>query len=294
MKTVCVGENLVDTYITENGETAVPGGAPLNVACYLSSMGFDSYIITSVSTDKYGEKILNTIEKYGVKKDMIVYSELPSSKSVVTINSTGDRSFRFEKEGTAGFTVSKEDIDKEKLKGVSLVHFCTVSLFNEKMREATEKVLSEAVSDGAIISYDLNIRNGLFDSEKKQKETALEFLKYADMIKLTDEELEFITGTENTEEALKTVFKYASNAKVVFLTLGENGSYAYSRNLESAYQPAEKIQAVDTLGAGDMFSASCIKYILGNGFKENAKGYSDCLKTASINASEICLKKGAL
>lgn len=294
MKTVCIGENLVDTYVAENGETAVPGGAPLNVACYLSSMGLESHIITSVSGDKYGEKILDTINRYGVQKDMITYSDAPSSKSVVTVNSGGDRSFRFEKEDTAGFTFDPEKIHEDKLNNIMLLHFCTVSLFDKKMRESTVKAIKIVKEYGALVSYDLNIRHGLFDSEKEQKDTVLEFLGYADIVKLTDEELKFVTNTDNTEEALKTIFSHALNAKVVFLTLGEKGSYAYTRNLESVFCDAEKIEALDTTGAGDMFSASCIKYILCNGFRNKTEEYKDCLKMASTNAAGICMKKGAL
>lgn len=294
MKTICIGENLVDTYIENKEETFCVGGAPLNVAVNLARSNNDSYFISKVSNDLYGKSIIDTLKDNGVKLDYIVTTdEYKSTKSIVTIIN-GDRSFSFDRDNTADIMLSPDDIEDAYFEGAKLIHFCSVGLVDSPSKKAHKKALEIAKEKGLIISFDVNLRINLYPSIKDCTNTVLRFMKYPNIVKLTDEELYVILGAKTTEQGVKILFNAYSNIDIVFITLGDGGAICFDRDGNSIKVEAKKIDPIDTTGAGDMFCACYINYVLNNGLKKSSKDYENCLNDAMEKCSKVCLQKGAI
>jgi len=295
MKTICIGENLVDIYKSKEGTLVQVGGAPLNVACYLSQLGNDSYMISRISEDGYGKKILNVIEKYGVKKDYLqIDKENQSTRAIVEIDSTGDRKFTFERNNTAEFQLDEKEINVEYFKDAKVFHYCSVGLVDSPSKIAHIKALNLAKESGMLISFDVNLRLNLYGSNEECKNTVLSFLEYADIAKMTDEEIKFLFSIDKLSDCANKVFEEYSNIKLLFITMGEKGSCVFDRDGNSIFNEAKIINCVDTTGAGDCFSACCIDYIGNNGFSKVATDYVKCLEFATEECAKVCMKKGAL
>ncbi len=259
-----IGEALIDFTPVETGKGISEvkgfephvGGAPANVLGAFTCLGGESSMITKLGDDPFGDKIQNLFEEYHIDTTHVVRtSEANTSLAFVALKEDGNREFSFYRKPGADMLFSVDDVDGSWFDDAFGLHFCSVSLGDFPMKEAHEKAINEAKKRGALISFDPNIRFNLWESREALKEAIVEFLKYADLVKISDEELEFITGCTDPDEAAKKLFDEYEGLGLIVYTEGKNGQRAYTRNA-SAKDSTANHHAVDTTGAGDGFIGS--------------------------------------
>lgn len=266
-KLVAIGEALIDFIPTEKGCSLgevdtfhpVTGGAPANVCGAYTKLGGISNMITQLGDDAFGDKIEKDLKGFGINTEHILRTDKANTcLAFVSLMEDGNREFSFYRKPSADMLLKEEDIDPKWFEDSFALHFCSVSLGEYPMKYAHKKAIEYAKKAGALISFDPNIRLPLWDNHEALKKTVLEFLPYADILKISDEELEFITGYKTVEEAKEVLFQ--GNVKLVIFTKGADGAEVYTKNIK-AVSEGKKVKAVDTTGAGDAFIGSFLYQI---------------------------------
>ena len=263
-KLLAIGEALID-FIPRN--TGVPikqvesfkpavGGAPANVCGAFTKLGGESKLITQLGNDPFGDKIVDEFEYYGIGCEYVSrINDANTSLGFVALKDDGNREFSFYRKPGADMLLKPETIKEDWFKDAFALHFCSVSIGDFPMKDAHEKAIEYAANSGAIISFDPNVRLALWDDIDLLRKRINEFIPKADIVKISDEELEFITGKDSIEDALPQLF--TGRVKLVIYTKGSEGAEAYTKSV-SASAPAEKVNAIDTTGAGDAFIGSLL------------------------------------
>lgn len=261
-KLVAIGEALIDFIPTEKGCSLgevdtfhpVTGGAPANVCGAYTKLGGTSEMITQLGKDAFGDKIEKDLNYFGIHTEHILRTEkVNTCLAFVSLREDGNREFSFYRKPSADMLLQKESIQQKWFEDSFALHFCSVSLGEYPMKYAHKTAIEYAQKAGAMISFDPNIRLPLWDDHEALKKTVLEFLPYADILKISDEELEFITGYQTVEEAKDILFQ--GNVKLVLFTKGADGAEVYTQKIK-AVSEGKKVKAVDTTGAGDAFIGS--------------------------------------
>lgn len=259
---IAIGEALIDfipnksgcEFYEVTGFAPAVGGAPANVCGAFSKLGGNSRLITQLGDDPFGYKIKRYLEQAGIDTSCICNTdEANTALAFVSLAKDGNRTFSFYRKPSADMMLRAEQIKPEWFDSSFALHFCSVSLGDFPMRDAHIKAIEYAKSSGALISFDPNLRFQLWSSREELKKAVQHFLPMADILKISDEELEFITGETHIEKALPDLFK--SGIKLVIYTCGSGGAYAFTKNAK-AFSPSAKVKAVDTTGAGDGFIGS--------------------------------------
>lgn len=281
MKTLCaIGEALIDFIPQTKGQRLkdvqefkrVAGGAPANVAASVAKLGGHAKFLTKLSNDAFGDYILESMQACHIDTSAIVRTDdYDTSLAFVSLAEDGNRDFKFFRKTAADLQYCKEDIPASIVTDCGFVHFCSVSLVESPMRYAHIAVLDQAKAEGVPICFDPNLRLSLWNDDEGLKKTVLEFMPYADVLKLSDEELEFITGKTRIEDALDELFQYG--CQMILYTLGKDGVNLYLRDGRTLHAPGCRVCVKDTTGAGDSFIGSFLYCLLQN---PNALlGYSD-------------------
>lgn len=269
-----IGEALIDFIPSETGcdfgnvKSFSPkvGGAPANVLGAFAKLGGKTQLITQLGNDPFGDKIVNELAGFNIGLDNVLLTDRANTAlAFVSLANDGNRTFSFYRNPSADMLYNAENIREEMFEDCYALHFCSVSLGNFPMKEAHEKAIELAKKQGAIISFDPNIRFPLWNDKRKLKEAIDEFLSSSDIIKISDEEIEFITGTNDIEKGSKMLLE---NAKIVLCTCGAEGAYAFTKNA-GVYVPSKKVKAVDTTGAGDAFNGSFLYNLYRNGYERD-------------------------
>lgn len=254
---VALGELLVDfTYSgkSENGMRLFeqnPGGAPANVLCALSNLGMRTAFIGKVGADMHGEFLRAVLTEKGVDTSgLITSNDTFTTLAFVELSDSGERRFSFARKPGADTCLSKEELNPALLQAGKIFHFGSLSLTDEPVRSATLEAVRAAKQAGAIISYDPNYRAPLWKSESEAVEKMRSVLSLVDVIKISDEEIGLITGTDSKEQA--AAFLMEQGVSCVVITLGKNGAYAKNKT-GSAQVGVPNTPVVDTTGAGDAF-----------------------------------------
>lgn len=263
-KLLAIGEALIDMIPSNTGRimnvnSFIPkvGGAPLNVCGAYTKLGDFSNIITMLGNDPFGDKIVAELKEYGIGVDYIRRTnKANTSLAFVTLDENGNRDFSFYRNPGADMLMSENDIDKTWFSDAFALHFCSVSLGDFPMRKAHNKAIKYAKENGLIVSFDPNVRLPLFDDHEYLKNVIHEYIQYADILKISDEEVEFIFGNKDIEENLDYLFD--QGVKLLVYTSGKDGAVAYTKNVV-AHSKGIKVNAVDTTGAGDGF-IGCLLY----------------------------------
>jgi fructokinase len=256
MKTgvISLGEALIDFIPLDENNTTYqksPGGAPANVAVGVARLGAQSTFVGKVGDDVLGRFLKETLDGYGVTTNRMLFTQDAKTGVVfVTNGEDGERSFEFYINPSADRFLSAAELVKEDFTSHKILHFGSISMISSPAKEATEAAVQLAKGNGMYVSYDPNLRLGLWDSEEQAKETIISMLHHADMLKLSEEELEFITGEKDIQAGVEKLKSY--KIPLILITLGAEGSYVYTVN-GSAHVPAMKVKAIDTTGAGDAF-----------------------------------------
>lgn len=263
-KLLAIGEALIDMIPSNTGRimdvnnfTPKVGGAPLNVCGAYTKLGGSSNIITMLGKDPFGDKIVNELIGFGINIDYVKRTNAANtSLAFVALDENANREFSFYRNMGADMLMSEDDVDKNWFMDAYALHFCSVSLGNFPMRRAHNKAIKYAKENGLIVSFDPNVRLPLFDDHEYLKNVIHEYIQYADILKISDEEVEFIFGNKDIEENLDYIFD--QGVKLLVFTSGKDGAVAYTKNVV-ANSKGIKVNAVDTTGAGDGF-IGCLLY----------------------------------
>lgn len=270
-KLVAIGEALIDFIPTEKGCSLgevdtfhpVTGGAPANVCGAYTKLGGTSEMITQLGNDAFGDKIEKDLKGFGIQTEHIIRTdEANTCLAFVSLMEDGNREFSFYRKPSADMLLQKQDINEKWFENSFALHFCSVSLGEYPMKYAHKTAIEYAKKAGSIISFDPNIRLPLWNDHKALKNTVLEFLPYADILKISDEELEFITGYQTIEQAKEILFQ--GNVKVVIFTKGAEGAEVYTNHMKATSE-GKKVKALDTTGAGDAFIGSFLYQLSADG-----------------------------
>lgn len=227
------------------------GGAPANVCGAFSKLGGRAKMITQLGNDPFGHKITRELSGYGIDTSCISYTnQANTALAFVSLGTDGNRTFSFYRKPSADMLMTAEQIEKKWFDEAFVLHFCSVSLGNFPMRDAHKRAIEFAKASDTLISFDPNLRFPLWENKEELKEAVTHFLPQADIVKISDEELEFITGTNQIENAVLSLFD--RGVRLVIYTCGKKGAYAFTRT-ESVFSKGFTVNAVDTTGAGDGF-----------------------------------------
>ena len=301
MDVAALGELLID--FTENGISsqgnplfeANPGGAPCNVLAMLTKLGHKTAFIGKVGNDFFGKQLEDAIKEIGInvtglRKDDKVHTTL----ALVHTYPDGDRDFSFYRNPGADMMLTEEEIPEELILETRIFHFGTLSMTHEKVRRATKKAVAIAKQAGAIISFDPNIREPLWNSMDEAREQVLYGLGQCHILKISDNEVEFLFGTTDYDEGARLI-REKYQIPLVLITLGKDGSRAYYKDLRVEVPGFVQEHTIETTGAGDTFCANSLNYILEHGMEElTEEDLKELLTFANAAASLITTKKGAL
>lgn len=263
-----IGEVLIDFIPLQKGRALkdviqferAPGGAPANVAATVAKLGGSSYVISQLGMDAFGDFLLEQLAHVGVNTDKITRtSKANTGLAFVSLREDGERDFSFYRNPSADLLLTQEEIDENWFAEGDILHFCSVDLVESPMKQAHIKAIQAAKHKGALISFDPNVRLPLWNEPKECQTTIQHFLPLAHLIKVSDEELAFITGIEDEEKAIQSLF--AGDVQAVIYTKGSKGAELYLRENKFASK-GFAVQVQDTTGAGDAFIGGLIYQLL--------------------------------
>ena len=269
---VALGESLID--FTPSGENSQgialfarnPGGAPANVLAMAAKLGGKTAFIGKVGDDAFGAFLKKTMEDAGVDvRGLRMTREYPTTLAFVQLTPEGDRSFTFYRKPGADVMLAPADVDRALLRDCRIFHFGSVSLTDEPCRTATLEAAREAKAAGAMISYDPNYRPFLWDSAERAREALLAALPLADIVKVSEEEMELLTGEVQLAAGADALA--SRGAALVLVTLGPRGAY-YRAAAGRGLLPACEVDTVDTTGAGDAFLGALLSCLAGKTLEE--------------------------
>jgi len=265
---ICLGELLIDFCSTEADVSLeeapafakAPGGAPANVAVGIVKLGRRAGFIGKVGEDPFGHFLAHTLERERVDVSHLAFAEnIRTTLSFVAVRSSGRRDCFFYRNPGADQMLDANDIDEAYLRAARVFHFGSISMIDAKPREATVKALELAAANGLLISYDPNLRMSLWPNESQAYETMWEGFSYADFAKVSEEEWEFITGTQDFAAGAEKIME--KGVKLLVISQGESGA-AFYHQAASGHVPAFKVKLVEATGSGDGFVASILVDLL--------------------------------
>jgi len=261
-----VGEILID--LTQSGFNeqgiprfdANPGGAPANLAVAASRLGAKAAYAGRVGKDSYGDFLRRTLEENGVNTEGLSVDPVQhTTLAIVSVDAAGERSFSFYRDPSADVNLRFEDIPEKLLSDTKVLHFGSVSLTAEPARSATLMAARYAKQAGALISYDPNYRASLWSDEATAVENMLQPLEMVDILKVSDEELPLLTGTQSLEEGSRQLADMG--IALVLVTLGAEGAF-YRFKGQTGHIPGVKVTVGDTNGAGDTFLGAVLSKLV--------------------------------
>lgn len=267
---IALGELLIDFATTSTDETgyptmaAHPGGAPTNFLAALAKFGARTALLSKVGDDTFGRLLVGTMEKAGIDVSGIVLAEdVFTTLAFVTFDANGDRAFSFARKPGADTQLSFDDIRLDMIDDAKVFHFGTLSLTDDPARSATYRCVAYAKSKGKLITFDPNLRKSLWASLDEAKTQMLWGLAQADVVKISDEEVEFLFGLNPVDGAKYIAETYGT--KLVFVTCGADGCYFQNKLACGKVPSLSGIHVIDTTGAGDIFGGSAVYQLLQTG-----------------------------
>ena len=296
-----LGELLID--FTDNGKSAQgntlfeanPGGAPCNVLAMLNKCGHPTAFIGKVGKDIFGLKLKSTLEEVGINtSNLIVDENARTTLAFVQTFEDGDRDFSFFRNPGADMLLTAQEVDEELIKDSRIFHFGTLSMTHDGVREATKRAIAVAKESGAVISFEPNLRPPLWNSLEDAKVQVAYGLGQCDVLKISDNEIQWFTGEEDFDAGIAKLRK-EYDIPLILLSMGRDGSRAYYKDLKVEAAPFLQESTIETTGAGDTFGGSCLHYILKYGLDDlDESRLKEMLTFANAAASIVTTRKGAL
>ncbi len=297
---VALGELLVDMAEGQPSDQgnmtfeACPGGAPCNVLALLSKAGMKTAFIGKVGDDFLGHMLAETIQSVGISAKGLTYDEnVKTTLAFVHKKPDGDRDFSFYRNPGADMMLTEDQVDEALIGSAKIFHFGTLSMTAEGVRAATKEAVRIAGKQGCLISFDPNLREPLWASLDQAREQMLWGLKNCDILKISDNEVEFLTGQSDMKKGFEEI-RALTSARFVFVTLGKDGSMGWAGGQVVSAPGVRMESVVDTTGAGDTFMGCALYYILTHGTDLSDAQVTELLEFANGKAALITQVKGAL
>lgn len=299
---VALGELLID--FTENGLSgqgntlfeANPGGAPCNVLAMLKKLGRSCAFVGKVGEDMFGHLLWGTAAEAGICMEHLLFDrDVRTTLAFVKTYPNGDRDFSFYRNPGADMMLRENELPLEVIANCRIFHFGTLSMTHEGVRQATCKAIGCAKAGGALISFDPNLRPPLWGSLEDARVQIEYGLSQCDVLKIADNELEFMTGTADFDQGAAALRKAYPNIRLFNVTAGAEGSYSYYGD-KRVFVPACKLGGtIETTGAGDTFCACVLNYVLEHGLEGLSEtDLTEMLRFANTAAYFVTTKKGAI
>ena len=296
-----LGELLID--FTENGNSeqgnplmeANPGGAPCNMLSMIQKLGGTTAFIGKVGKDMFGRQLRQAVESVGIDtRNLMEDEEIHTTLAFVHTFPDGDRDFSFYRNPGADMMLTKEEIQEDLIRNSKVFHFGTLSSTHEGVREATRYAIDIAKEAGCLVSFDPNLRPPLWKTLEDARKEIEYGLSKTDILKISDNEVEFLCGTSDYDEGAKMLIeKY--NIPFVCVTLGKDGSRAYYKGMRVDVPGFVQKNTIETTGAGDTFCGCMLHYIIQHGLEDlTEENLRELLTFANAAASVITTRKGAL
>ena len=300
---VALGELLID--FTENGLSgqgntlfeANPGGAPCNVLAMLKKLDRDCAFVGKVGDDMFGQLLRKVAEDAGICMDHLVEDkDVRTTLAFVKTFENGDRDFSFYRNPGADMMLAEDDIPEDVIANCRIFHFGTLSMTHEGVRRATSKAIEIARNGGgALLSFDPNLRPPLWADLEEARRQISYGLSKCDILKIADNELEFMTGETDFDKGAAILKEKYSNIRLLNVTAGPDGSYSYYGD-ERVFVPAvNRPDTIETTGAGDTFCACVLNFVLDHGLEGlTADDLTAMLRFANTAAYLVTTRKGAI
>lgn len=267
---VALGELLVDFVCRETDALGYPtlagkpGGAPGNFLAAVKKYGGSCAMIGKVGEDAFGHLLCTTLADAGIDVSGVIRArDRFTTLAFVTLDETGNRHFSFARKPGADICLRADEVQEALIRDCRVFHFGTLSLTDDPAREATRHALALAKAQGKLISLDPNLRKPLWQSEEQAREVIEWSLHQADVVKISDEEIDFLWGISAQEGAQKLLREYG--VSLVYATLGAKGCYAANHQCSVTVETPRGIRVMDTTGAGDIFGGSAMSQLLKTG-----------------------------
>lgn len=267
MDVVALGELLIDftcQSVDADGYptmAAHPGGAPANFLAAINKFGGKTALLGKVGNDTFGRALIGTLKSAGIEtRGLIVSDDVFTTLAFVTLDDTGNREFSFARKPGADMAMTFDELDLSLIDEARAFHFGTLSLTDEPARTATVKAVEYARAHGKLITYDPNLRPPLWKNLDEAKEQLLWGLGQADVVKISDNEVEFLFGLSPEEGAAHILQNYG--VKLAFVTCGADGCYFKNAVASGHVSALKNAQVVDTTGAGDIFGGTAVWGVL--------------------------------
>lgn len=297
---IALGESLIDFAvhgISNQGNNlfeACPGGAPCNVLAMLNKWGKKTSFLGKVGKDQFGVLLKDTLNNVGIDTSHLYMDEkIHTTLAFVHTLPDGDREFSFYRNPGADMMLCEDEVDENYIKQAKIFHFGTLSMTHECVRQATKKALKIAKKNNLIITFDPNLRPPLWDSLDFAKQQMEYGFEYCDVLKISDNEIQFVTEKEDYDEGIKYLQnKY--HIPLILLTLGKNGSRAYYKDI-CVEKGGYKVNSIEATGAGDTFMGSSLSYLLEKDLNNlTPDNLIEMLTLANASAALITTQKGAI
>ena len=298
---VALGELLID--LTQNGLSgqgnpmleANPGGAPCNVLALLTKLGHATAFIGKVGKDGFGNQLRAALEETGISAEGLCWDEdVHTTLAVVHTHPDGDRDFSFYRNPGADMRLTTEEVNRELIRQAKIFHFGTLSMTDEPVRSATYAAIAQAEQAGVLRSFDPNLRPPLWRTMEEAKEQVLYGLAHCDILKISDNEIQWLTGLEDYSAGIRWIQERFPQIRLILLSLGREGSRAYAGQ-HMAQVAGFCVNAIETTGAGDTFFGGILHHVLTWGLRDYTEAeLTEMLTFANAAAAIVTTKKGAL
>ena len=298
---IALGELLID--FTQNGLSeqgnglfeANPGGAPCNVLSMLNNLGKKTSFIGKVGNDQFGKALKKALEELGIgTENLLMDNEVHTTLALVHTFADGDRDFSFYRNPGADMMLTVDELNLDLVRDTRIFHFGTLSMTHDGIRATTKKAIETAKEAGALISFDPNLREPLWDSLDNAKEQVRWGLGKCDVLKISDNEIQWLTGEEDFTAGVKKI-REEFPIPLILVSMGRDGSRAYYGDHYVEVAPFLQENTIETTGAGDTFCACVLNYVLEHGLEAlTDEQLKEMLTFANAAASIITTRKGAL
>ena len=296
-----LGELLIDfteTGLSPQGNPLLevnPGGAPCNVLSMLQNLGRRTAFVGKVGQDTFGDLLADAVAACGVEtRGLLRDKSVHTTLAFVHTLPGGDRTFSFYRKPGADIMLKAQELDRDLVTGCRIFHFGTLSLTDEPCRTATREAVRMAREAGAILSFDPNLREPLWDSLEEAKKQMEWGLGQCDILKISDNEVLFMTGQTDFEKGAAILRGRFPNIRLLNITAGGDGSHCFYGD-RHVFVPGFSVATIETTGAGDTFCACVLHDVLKNGLDDRTEeSLKAMLRFANAAAAIVTTRKGAL
>lgn len=276
------------------GFLKAPGGAPANVAIAVARLGGRAAFAGKLGDDEFGHMLAGILRENGVSDAAVRFdSGARTALAFVTLRADGEREFMFYRNPSADMLLTEAELDIDLIQRAAVFHYGSISLITEPCRSAHIKALEVAKEAGVLLSYDPNLRLPLWPSAEYAREQIMSIWEKADIIKVSDVELEFLTGKDSVEDEV-ALSLWHPNLKLLLVTLGEKGCKYYAKDFRGTVEGVS-MKTIDTTGAGDAFVGALLRKLVDDqSALQDEKKLQEMLRYANVCGAITTTKKGAI